>query len=234
MKKIVAILFALLVCFSAFAETAEIPVSLSGVITEIAEDGSLLIHTTEHGDVQALINEETYFETSRELAAGDYIYIDYNGMMTRSLPPQINASAIRMHVLEGSVVEMFAEENAVMLMTETHGEVYVTLPEDWRGAEISSESLTVYCDGAMTMSLPPRVNAGHAVPGYALQGAVTELADGYLMIGEGMEAVQINFDASLLPENVNIGDVIRVIHDGQMTRSIPAQVTASQIIQISR
>lgn len=235
MKKIIAILIAaLLVCFAAFAETEEMLIPMTGTVLEIAEDGSYLINTAEHGDVQVLLNEETYFETSRDISVGDYIYIDYNGMMTRSLPPQVTASIVRMHVLEGTVNEIFADENAVLMSTETHGEVYVTLPEEWLSAEIDTEILTVYTDGAMTMSLPPRVNAGYAIPGYALQGVITELGEGFLMIGEGMEAVQVNCDASLLPENMNVGDVIRVIHDGQMTRSIPAQVTASQIIQISR
>lgn len=236
MKKIIAILLAaLLVCFAAFAEpAAEALVSMEGTVLEIAEDGSYLINTEEHGEVQVLISEETYIEASRDIAVGDYLYIDYSGQMTRSIPPQITASVVRMHVLEGSVIELFAEENAAMLMTETHGEVYVTLPEYWNAAEIEVEVLTVYFDGVMTMSLPPQVNAGHVVPGYALQGAVTEIGDGFLMIGEGTEAVQVNFDNSLLPENMQTGDVIRVIYNGQMTRSIPAQITADQIIQISR
>lgn len=236
MKKIIAILLAaLFVCFAALAEpAAEALVSMEGSVLEIAEDGSYLINTAEHGEVQVLVGDETYVEASRDITAGDHIYVDYDGRMTRSIPPQITASVVRMHVLEGSVIESYPEENAVLLMTETHGEVYVTLPDEWSSAEIASEALTVYFNGAMTMSLPPQVNAGHAVPGYALQGAVTEIGDGFLMLGEGLEAVQVNFADSALPENLNTGDVVRVIHDGQMTRSIPPQVSANQIVQISR
>ena len=235
MKKLFAILLAvlLLIC-SAFAEpVAEELVSIEGTVLDVTEEG-WLIENAELGEVMVLASEETYVEAMRNIISGDYLYIDYNGMMTRSLPPQITASVVRMYVLIGSVVESNAEENTVMLNTDTHGEVLVSLPEEWAGYEIDSEYMTVYFNGAMTMSIPPQVGAGVALPGYTLQGAVTEINEEWLLIGEGMEAVQVNYDAVLLPENVKTGDVVLVIHDGQMTRSIPAQVTANQIIQVSR
>lgn len=236
MKKMIAILLAaLFVCFAAFAEpAAEALVSMEGSVLEITEDGGYLINTAEHGEVLVLVSDETYVEAIRDIAVGDYLYLDYNGQMSRSIPPQVTASVIRMHILEGSITEIFAEENAVLLTTETHGEVYATLPEEWNVAEMDIETLTIYFNGAMTMSLPPQVNAGYVIPGYALQGVVTEMGDGYLLLGEGMEAIQVNVDASLLPENLQNGDVIRVIYNGQMTRSIPPQVSADRIVQISR
>lgn len=239
MKKIIALLTAVMLVLAlgcaAYSESdSEQLVGIEGLVSEITEDGSYLIVTDMHGAVQVLVSEETYTETSRDIVAGDYLYIDYNGQMTRSLPPQITASVLRMHCLEGSITEVFAEENTVMLSTETHGDVRVVLPEEWNAAEIDAEVITVYFNGVMTMSLPPQVGAGYVVPGYALQSSVTQIGEGFLMLGEGLEAVQVNFDAALLPENVQAGDVIRVIYDGQMTRSIPPQVTANQIIQISR
>ncbi|MBQ4085272.1 MAG: hypothetical protein IJC54_01710, partial [Clostridia bacterium] len=62
----------------------------------------------------------------------------------------------------------------------------------------------------------------------------TEIAEGDILIGEGMEAVQVNFAAGQLPETAAVGAVVRVIYDGQMTRSIPAQITATEIVQLSR
>lgn len=236
MKKMIAILLAaLFVSLAAFAEPAdEALVSMEGLVLEIAEDGSLLVDTAAHGDVQVLVSDQTYLETDREISAGDYLLIDYNGQMTRSIPPQITASVIRMHALEGSIQEIYAEENAALLMTEAHGEVYVTLPDEWNASEIDAEVLTIYFNGAMTMSLPPQVNAAHVVPGYALQGTVTELGDGFLMLSDDVKNIQVNLGDTELPETILIGDVIRVIYNGQMTRSIPAQITADQIIQVSR
>lgn len=235
MKNIFVILFAALFILSAaFADpVSEELIPLEGMVIESYEDG-WLIENAELGEVKVLISEETYIETMRDIIPGDYLYIDYNGMMTRSLPPQITASVVRMYVLTGSVAEMNAEENTVLLNTDTHGEVMVHLPDEWTDHEIDSEYMTVYFNGAMTMSIPAQVSAGVALPGYTLQGAVTEIAEGSLLIGEGMEAVQVNYAAALLPENVNVGDIILVIHDGQMTRSIPAQISANQIIQVSR
>ena len=236
MKKIFAILFAaLFICCGAFAELDSYPLlSMEGIVLEIAEDGGYLINTIEHGDVQVLVGDETYIEASRDISVGDYLYIDHDGQMTRSLPPQITASVVRMYCLEGSIIESYPEENAVMLMTETHGEVYATLPEDWAGQEITAETLTVYFNGAMTMSLPPQINAGYAVPGYSIQGIVTEIAEDYLIIGEELEAVQVNLAEGVLPEDVKTGDVIRVIYNGMMTRSLPPQIHATEIVQISR
>ena len=238
MKKMIALITAAMLvltigCTAYSGSDAGQPLSLEGVVSELTEEG-YLIENEEFGAVQVLVSDETYTEAGRDIVAGDYLYIDYSGRMTRSIPPQVTASAVRMYCLEGSITEVFAEENAVMLFTETHGDVFVVLPEEWNAAEIDSEVISVYFNGAMTMSLPPQIGAGHVVPGCALQGSVTQIGEGFLMLGEGLDAVQVNFDASLLPENVQAGDVIRVIYNGQMTRSIPPQVSANQIIQISR
>ena len=235
MKKLFMILLAALFVFcSAHAEpVSEESFALEGMVLEITEEG-WLIENAELGEVMILTSEDTYVEAMRDIIPSDYLYIDYNGMMTRSLPPQVTASVVRMYVLTGSVVEANAEENTLLLNTDTHGEVMVNLPEEWAGYEIDSEYMTVYFNGAMTMSIPAQIGAGHALPGYTLQGTVTEINDDWMLIGEGMEAVQVHYAAPLMPENVKVGDVILVIHDGQMTRSIPAQISASQIIQVSR
>ena len=44
--------------------------------------------------------------------------------------------------------------------------------------------------------------------------------------------IQVNTDS--IPENIKVDDVIRVRYNGQMTRSIPAQVFALEIIRVSR
>ena len=46
--------------------------------------------------------------TGNDLAsAGDYLFINYDGMMTRSIPAQITADLIRMYTLEGDIVEVY-------------------------------------------------------------------------------------------------------------------------------
>lgn len=148
---------------------------IEGIVTENGEEG-ILISTAEMGNVQVLISEETILEGTETLAEGDYVYVDYNGMMTRSLPPQITAMVIRSYRMEGTVTEVFAEENAMLINTETHGNVYVNLTAADEAADESADEavekavapqigdvVTVYFNGAMTMSLPAQIGAGLVV-----------------------------------------------------------------------
>ena len=233
MKKLISILCVLtLICFAAIAEfSGEEAVAVGGVVLEIHEDGYLIMSDSE---IKVLTGEETYYDTDGDINVGDYIYVDYNGQMTRSLPPQVSAQVIRRHVLAGEITEHLPEENAVIVMTETHGEVYAYLPEEWKEHEIDFNYVKLYFDGVMTMSLPAKVSAGHLVPGYEMQGVVTEMADEYFMLGEGMEAVQVNVGLAAVPEDMKTGDIVRIYFDGAMTMSLPAQVSAWEIIQISR
>ena len=161
MKRIIALLIALmLIGILAFAEnepeTAEIIPALEGVVVEVTEDSAYLIETEESGPVLVQIDEETIIDASAEIAAGDYIRVDYDGIMSRSIPAQITADLIRMYSVTGKIIAADPEVNGVLLETETHGEVYAYLPEPW--LENTAETITVYFDGAMTMSLPPQIS----------------------------------------------------------------------------
>ncbi len=214
---------------------AEETVVIGGTVLEITEEGYLIYNET-NGEVLVLVGEATVIEKAEdsEIAVNDYIYVDHNGAMTMSIPAQVNAQVVRMHKLEGDVTEVYAEENAVLLNTLTHGEVRVTLPEVWKDTAFDAAYLTVYFNGAMTMSIPAQVNAGHAVPGYFAQGEVTEIAEEYIMLTTEEGEMQVNFAAGTLPETVQTDAIVRVRHNGQMTRSIPAQVFAAEIMQVSR
>lgn len=236
MKKLsIFLAIALLFGFAALSEPAsEVLVSMQGTVLEIDENGNYLIDTAELGEVLVQISEATFLETDREIAAGDFLYIDYDGRMSRSLPPQITASVVRMHCLTGIIVETYPEENAVLLQTDALGEVFVRLPDDWAGQEIAAESMIVYYNGAITMSLPGQISAGFVLPLYSLQGAVTEIGEDFLILSEGTDAVQVNLADIEIPEDLNLGDIIRVLYNGQMTHSLPPQITAMEIVQISR
>ncbi len=230
MKKIAMIIvFALIAAFGAAAESTYVePVLLEGIVTGITEEG-YIVDNAELGEVMVLVNEETYIEATGDIACGDYVFVDYNGMMTRSLPPQINAMVIRMYKLEGDVIEADTEANTLLVSSPDFGDVIVNLPESYAGQEFTETHVTVYFSGAMTMSLPPQIGAAVVIPGYSMQGTVTEITDEYIVLGEGMESVQVNLTEGVLPEGLEIGNSVTVIYDGQMTRSIPAMVTADSI-----
>ena len=202
MKNIIAmILIALMAIMPTMAETTVeefIPevYMIEGVVSGVTEEG-ILLRTEELGEVLIIPGEETLWEGAEALAEGDYAYVDYNGMMTRSIPARISAMVIRSYRMEGVVTEVFEDGSAMLINTETYGDVYVTLPgaaeeataeaeeavqeeaaaegeeaaqeeaaaegeEVEEAAELpkAGDSVTVYFNGAMTMSLPGRINAG--------------------------------------------------------------------------
>ena len=208
--------------------------TIEGQVLEYMEGVSILIDVGEQGQVLAQIYDGTDMSQAEDLAVGDYVYIDYDGKMTRSIPARITATAVRCYRLEGDVLEFIPDENAMLVQTASNGEVYVRLPQDFPDVPAAGDPVRVYFNGVMTLSLPGQVCAVQVELGHVLQGSITQLNADSLLISCGDEIYQVNFEAEALPECLAVGDVIRVIYDGKMTRSIPAQVFGLEIIRISR
>ena len=204
---------------------------LQGAILEVGED-SLRIEDAEQGEVVVLISEDTVLETGYELAVGDYVYVDYDGAMTRSLPPQVTAGRIVSHKLEGDVLETYPEENAILIYTAEGGEYRVNLPEAWAETGFEAQRAIVYYDGAATLSIPPQVSAGLILPVYALEDIVTELSESMMILGKDDGAVTVTFDPALLPEGLAVGDAVRVTYDGEIAGAEPEEITAIEIVKI--
>ena len=204
---------------------------LQGAILEM-DEASMLINDAAQGEVLVLIGEETVLETSYDLAVGDYVYVDYNGVMTRSLPPQVTAGRIVSHKLEGDVAEVYAEENALLLYTADGGEYRVNLPGDEAQTGFDAQRAIVYYDGAATLSIPPQVSAGLVVPVYAVEDLITEIGEDSMTLGEGEGAVAVTFDPALLPEALSVGDAVRVIYDGEDAGPEPEEIVALEIVKL--
>ena len=150
-------------------EAAEI-FDISGEILEITPE-YILIGNEMLGEVQVNLAEGTVIEGAYELEVGQTVVIMYNGMMTRSLPAQITAMHIGVYVVEGAVTAV--EDGFVMIRREdTAEEILMHLPVN--APELKEGDLvTAYTNGAMTMSLPPQMNAiaivlaGEATPAEA-------------------------------------------------------------------
>jgi len=173
MKKLIALILAVILAgLCAFAENApesagDIPAetieniyTIAGVVSEVTEDG-ILISSAESGMVLVKSDEETVLDTDSDIAVGDYVTVVYDGMMSRSIPAQITADLIRMYSITGKIIAADPEVCGVLLETESHGEVYAYLPEPW--LENTAETLKIYFDGAMTMSLPPQISADYVI-----------------------------------------------------------------------
>ena len=204
---------------------------LQGAILEM-DEASMLINDAAQGEVLVLIGEETVLETSYDLAVGDYVYVDYNGVMTRSLPPQVTAGRIVSHKLEGDVAEVYAEENALLLYTADGGEYRVNLPGDEAQTGFDAQRAIVYYDGAATLSIPPQVSAGLVVPVYAVEDLITEIGEDSMTLGGGEGAVAVTFDPALLPGALSVGDAVRVIYDGEAAGPEPEEIVALEIVKL--
>lgn len=170
MTKIIAILTAIVLAAlglslnvtteeSAVIETAEEIVELVGIVQEITPE-YYLIEDAEGQQVQVNLQEETLFE-GEEIEVGVLVHILYNGMMTRSLPPQISAIRIGCYARTGAVVELTQEG-----FTLDAGEEIIQVNAEaalLEGIETGS-TVKVYFNGAMTMSLPAQIGAELIVP----------------------------------------------------------------------
>lgn len=142
-------------------------VEMSGTIEEIT--GEYLIITDANGmTVQVNLSAETIFEAdpAGELAVKDYVHIIYNGMMTRSLPPQITAIKVGCYSRTGVISGI--TEDRFTLTTEAGEEIWVNLQPGQQAVNQATNEqvaltegakLTVYFNGAMTMSLPAQIGA---------------------------------------------------------------------------
>ena len=111
MTKLIAILSAVL--FTAFSLTAASPAvradeqeffDLSGVVVEM-NDEMILIEDADGSQVQVNLFEDTTFEGDA-IVPGTLIFVVYNGMMTRSLPPQVAAIKVSCFAFTGEIAEM--------------------------------------------------------------------------------------------------------------------------------
>ncbi len=173
MTKIIAILSAIiLVLLGVFASipaqpSAEVETTedvekifeMIGTILEIAPE-YYLIENTDGQQVQVNLYGETILEGETP-DIGALIHVLYNGMMTRSLPPQINALRIGCYARTGAIVEL--TENGFTLddgleIIQVNAQASLLA-----GLEPGSQ-VTVYFNGAMTMSLPAQIGAELIVP----------------------------------------------------------------------
>ena len=136
-------------------ETVE---SIYGEIMEITPE-YIVIKNPELGDVQVNLFDDTLFEglEKEQVAVGQTAVILYNGMMTRSIPAQISAMKVSVHYVTGTVASVEEDGSVLLDRSDVEEQVVIHLPE---GMTVKAgETITVYTDGTMTMSLPAQMSA---------------------------------------------------------------------------
>ena len=167
MKKIFAVLMTIAMLaalpFAAMAEEPKMDTLLEGIVTEIV-DGGFVMEDAEQGEVMLNTSDATVFDgllIEGELMEGQYVFVEYDGRMTFSLPPQAHADRVACNVLTGSVTEVL-EDGSILMMDDTFGETIVHLSENMNHV-YAGMPITVYYDGVMTLSLPGEANASHII-----------------------------------------------------------------------
>lgn len=270
MMTLLSLVLALALPLAAVAEEPEMDLLLEGLVTEIV-DGGFVLDDINQGEVMVNTSEETVLDgvlLEEDLQVGMYVMVDFNGMMTRSLPPQVHADRIGCYRLSGSISEMLEDGSFLLTGDPIYDEVIVHTALDMN--LFVDMPITAYYNGAVAMSLPAQAGALHIVVP-ALEGSISDLTDeGFTLTdAEGtayevklteetllsLQPAEIVEDAETEAETeveaeaeeeaaeeetaeeepevileLMDGQTVRVIYNGMMTRSIPAQLTALEII----
>lgn len=131
---------------------------LGGEITEVGE-GYFVMTDAELGEVQVNLGDDSAFDgvEQGELAVGQYVYVIYDGKMTRSLPPQVFALRVSMYATTGEITEL-PEGKMTLVRDEIGDEVIISLPQDVPELAVG-DHVTAYTTGIMTLSIPAQMNA---------------------------------------------------------------------------
>lgn len=241
---------------AAYAQEGEEKVSttLEGYVTEIV-DGGFVLEDKQRGQVVLNTDESTVWDgvlIDNELEAGMYVLVDFDGRMTRSIPPQAHADRVGCYTLQGTVSE-FYESGVLVTGDEIFGDVIVNLELVDSAHVYVGMKVLVYYDGVMALSMPGRVTA-HELVVPSLTGTVsekkessfvltTEGGDSYLVLMdentltgmtlsatvEGVEELETEPEAGQTLEWGD-GDGVTVYYSGDMQETTPPQVTAMEIL----
>jgi hydrogenase maturation factor len=218
MKKIILVMLALILSLGmmtvAMAEASG-SAQLEGVIAEIRQDGSFLMDSISMGQVLVQTNEETALEGVEALAAGQYVFVEYDGTMTKSVPPQATAQKVSCYVFEGTVQSVDEAAGTALVESEEYSLVQVKLPV-METALHEGDYVAVYFGGAMAMSYPAQAG-GLKVDVYAkASGTVAEIGDGYFTMDTQSGTIRVNIgEETVLPEALEAGDEVTVLYNGQ-------------------
>lgn len=151
-------------------------------VKSIEEDGSLLVEDENYGEVIVKFDVNTEITADGKpaerdmLAAGQLLDIEYNGIMTRSIPPQTTAVRIDIQNVpeiveyhDAKILSVDAEQKSITVSDENFDEIIVflteetfvtcgTAPAGFADLAEGQEIVISYAD-YMTASIPPQTKA---------------------------------------------------------------------------
>lgn len=204
------------------AAKAEGPqVELYGLVTEVL-DGGILLADERLGEVLLNVDTETVLEgilAETPLEKGMYVYAKYNGILTRSQPPQTHADRLGCYTLDGTVSQVL-DGQVLLSGDKIFGDAVVRLGSH-QPHVLAGVPITVYYNGTMAMSMPPQVSASYVVVP-VITGTVKKVSeDSFSLATQDQQLYTVKVDGlTLLPsswfEGRLEGKTVTVYHDGNI------------------
>ncbi len=235
MNPLISLALALILALLPLAAPAETEtsVTLQGLITEAGSTYFIMTDRT-HASVQVnIIDGVTVFEgiaAKDTLAVGLYVFVTYDGVMSRSLPPQVSAQIVACYRLTGTVADIL-ENGVIVTGDEVTGTAIVLIGDNFPPVYLGVP-ITVYYNGLMALSMPPQIFASHIIVPY-LEGAVSDAnAQTFILTDADGATHIITMDAHTVTYAAPMdGEQVRVYVDGAAAEN--GTVYALEIVSTS-
>lgn len=146
--------------------TASIPPQISAISVEHPRENEIVC-----GEIQSIGNEyfmlltddsqeiRVNYPLAYEWAPEQIVCVEYDGRMTRSIPPQISAISVNERPAEAQICGeiQVVEKERFLLLDDDNAEIFVTTPMAREYAP--GDMVCVVYSGAMTRSVPPQIAA---------------------------------------------------------------------------
>lgn len=234
---------------------------LEGYVTQVMEDGFVL-EDKHRGTVILNTDDATVWDgllMDNPMEEGMYVIVQYDGRLTRSVPPQAHADRVGCYTIQGEIGE-FVDGGILVTGDELFGDVWVNLELVDTAHLFPEMRVLAYYDGVMALSLPGRITA-HELIVPSVSGTVSEKKEGsFLLTTDGGDSYRVLMteetvtgvvsaateegeetpatdDAQPEPTVTPVptlewgdGDAVAVYYNGDLQESTPPQLTALEVV----
>lgn len=186
---------------------------LTGVVGEVTEEGFLLTDDPTFGEAFVRLTE-----AMPHLYQGMPVTVYYDGVMTMSLPGQVNARHIIVPEISGTVSDLTEEG---FLLTDENGMEFAVL-----FGESTFISLQETAEEAEEEATEEATIEDETIEDETIE---EEAVEEEMIVEETAESAED--DQSILSSDIEWGDgdTVTVYYNGMMTRSLPPQITALEV-----
>ena len=172
------------------------------------------------------------FPEAASLTPGGRVCVQFNGVMTRSIPPQIAAIAVEQVQQNETICGEIQSIGSgfFLLLSDDAQEIRVNFPE--AASLTPGGEVCIEYSGAMTRSIPPQIAAIAVYPRQTRAQICGEILavekERFLLMDTAGMEIYVNTPTA---REYTPGDMVCIIHSGVMTASFPPQIAAMEILR---